>query len=162
MIVTASTSAPRDAGLKSGVLADVPAANANARPNGHKEKIQGLAGPRGRPMNHCTYDSQHEPKNIKVQGLHGRWDVCLHAIEKNGSREYWWVRNANGVDGEDGYWSTSATRDGETATTPSHTSRRNSPTETRTSQHVRPISGRTPVKRTKHKRQERKKCATTS
>ena len=53
-------------------------------------------------MNHCTYDSQHEPKNIKVQGLHGRWDVCLHAVEKNGSREYWWVRNANGVDGEDG------------------------------------------------------------
>ena len=48
------------------------------------------------------------------------------------------------------------------AATPSHTSRRNSPAETRTSQHVRPISGRTPVKRTKHKRQERKKCATTS
>lgn len=57
-------------------------------------------------MNHCTYDSQHEPKNIKVQGLHGRWDVCLHAVEKNGSREYWWVRNANGVDGEEGYWTT--------------------------------------------------------
>ena len=56
-------------------------------------------------MNHCTYDSQHEPKNIKVQGLHGRWDVCLHAVEKNGSREYWRVRNANGVDGE-GYWTT--------------------------------------------------------
>lgn len=57
-------------------------------------------------MNHCTYDSQHEPKNIKVQGPHGHWDVRLHAVEKNGSREYWWVRNANGVDGEGGYWTT--------------------------------------------------------
>lgn len=57
-------------------------------------------------MNHCTYDSQHEPKNIKVQGIHGRWDVRLHAVEKNSSREYWWVRNANGVDGEEGYWTT--------------------------------------------------------
>ena len=40
--------------------------------------------------NHCAYESQHEPKNIKVQGLRGRWDVCLHAVEKNGTREYWW------------------------------------------------------------------------
>ncbi len=35
--------------------------------------------------NHCAYESQHEPKNIKVQGLRGRWDVCLHAVEKNGT-----------------------------------------------------------------------------
>ena len=32
--------------------------------------------------NHCAYESQHEPKNIKVQGLRGRWDVCLHAVER--------------------------------------------------------------------------------
>ena len=56
--------------------------------------------------NHCAYESQHEPKNIKVQGLCGRWDVCLHAVEKNGTREYWWVLNADGVDGEEGYWTT--------------------------------------------------------
>ena len=56
--------------------------------------------------NHCAYESQHEPKNIKVQGLRGRWDVCLHAVEKNGTREYWWVLNADGVDGEEGYWTT--------------------------------------------------------
>lgn len=53
-------------------------------------------------MNHCTYDSQHEPKNIKVQGLHGRWDVRLHAVEKNNSREWfgtptaWTTRNTAG------------------------------------------------------------------
>jgi len=34
-------------GLASGVLADAPAANATARPNGPKEKIQGPTGPRG-------------------------------------------------------------------------------------------------------------------
>lgn len=63
-------------------------------------------------MNHCTYESQHEPKNIKVQGLRGRWDVQLHAVEKNGTREYWWVLNANGVDGEEGYWTTRNTSGG--------------------------------------------------
>ncbi|MBS6647155.1 MAG: hypothetical protein KH253_00210 [Bifidobacterium adolescentis] len=47
------------------MLADVPAANAIARPNGPKEKIQGPTG-----------------------------------------REYWWVLNADGVDGEEGYWTT--------------------------------------------------------
>ena len=52
--------------------------------------------------NHCAYESQHEPKNIKVQGLRGRWDVCLHAVEKNGTLEYWWVLNADGVDGGEG------------------------------------------------------------
>ena len=56
--------------------------------------------------NHCAYESQHEPENIKVQGLHGRWDVRLHAVEKNGAREYWWVLNADGVDGGEGYWTT--------------------------------------------------------
>ena len=56
--------------------------------------------------NHCAYESQHEPKNIKVQGLRGCWDGCLHAVEKNGAREYWWVLNADGVDGEEGYWTT--------------------------------------------------------
>ena len=40
-------------------------------------------------VNHCEYYPQHEPKNIKVQGLRGRWDVRLHAVEKNGAREYW-------------------------------------------------------------------------
>lgn len=49
---------------------------------------------------------ERQPKNIKVQGLRGRWDVCLHAVEKNGTREYWWVLNADGVDGEEGYWTT--------------------------------------------------------
>ena len=33
-------------------------------------------------------------------------DVCLHAVEKNGTREFWWVLNADGVDGEEGYWTT--------------------------------------------------------
>lgn len=32
--------------------------------------------------------------------------LAAPAGEKNGSREYWWVRNANGVDGEEGYWTT--------------------------------------------------------
>ena len=119
--------------------------------------------------NHCAYESQHEPKNIKVQGLRGRWDVCLHAVEKNGTREYWWVLNADGVDGEEGYWttrkakgesSTSATLDGETPTTPSRTSKRNSPTETGTTRptHIGPDT------RGKNEKQRagKKKCATTS
>ena len=46
-IVTASTSAPRGPAPKgSGVLADAPTANANARPNGPKEKIRDRFNPR--------------------------------------------------------------------------------------------------------------------
>jgi len=41
MIVTASTSAPRDAGLKSGVLADVPAASASLDQTATKKKFSG-------------------------------------------------------------------------------------------------------------------------
>ena len=60
-------------------------------------------------VNHCAYDHRNGPENIKVLGLHGRWDVRLHAVEKNGAREYWWVLNADGVDGEEGYWTTRST-----------------------------------------------------
>lgn len=56
-------------------------------------------------MNRCSYDRQTEPKDIEVKGLYGRWDVRLHATV-NDTREYWWVENANGIDGEEGYWAT--------------------------------------------------------
>ena len=53
-------------------------------------------------MNHCAYERQSKPRNIEVKGLYGRWDVQLHATV-DGGREYWWVENANGIDGEEGY-----------------------------------------------------------
>lgn len=56
-------------------------------------------------MNHCAYERQSKPRNIEVKGLYGRWDVRLHATV-DGGREYWWVENANGIDGEEGYWTT--------------------------------------------------------
>mgnify|MGYP006918168657 FL=1 len=91
-----------------GVLADAPAANASLDQTVQKKKFRDRQDIKETSMNtnHCAYESQHEPKNIKVQGLRGRWDVCLHAVEKNGTREYWWVLNADGVDGEEGYWTT--------------------------------------------------------
>lgn len=55
--------------------------------------------------NHCAYERQSKPRNIEVKGLYGRWDVQLHATVDDG-REYWWVENANGIDGEEGYWTT--------------------------------------------------------
>lgn len=50
-------------------------------------------------MNHCAYERQSKPRNIEVKGLYGRWDVQLRATV-DGGREYWWVENANGIDGE--------------------------------------------------------------
>lgn len=75
-----------------GVLADVQAANASLDQTVQKKKFRDRQDIKETSMNtnHCAYESQHEPKNIKVQGLRGRWDVCPHAVEKNGTREYWW------------------------------------------------------------------------
>ncbi len=120
--------------------------------------------------NHCAYESQHEPKNIKVQGLRGRRDVCLHAVEKNGTREYWWVlkRRRRGwrgrlLDDQEGQGRIQVLlrrwmgRRRQRHHTPRRGTRRLKP-----GRHVRPISGRTPVEENEKQRAGKKKCATTS